>query len=295
MGRTRRERRKTAALLAVAALAVGVGVLAYASHLLRDTELQTIDARFSIRGAKRRPQNRVGRDRQRDLPGADPPSPALRVPVSPSLRRPRDRPPAPRWCARRSRWTSNSATRPTNATISRCSKRSDGHTARPSSPPPKWGQPVTPRCWADPNACTKWAPVPPRRDLPVDSDGAVRRFAYSYNSLPASLWSRAERATRRPVPASRFEAGTLADRLPGPARDDQGDLLLEGLDRAIPVEAVRGKIVIVGASAPILQDVHTTATSGSADARPRNLGQRDRDAAARRAAQRRPRLGKHRC
>ena len=52
MGRAAWRRRKTALLIAVAFLAAGLGVLAYATHLLRRTELQTIDARFSIRGSE---------------------------------------------------------------------------------------------------------------------------------------------------------------------------------------------------------------------------------------------------
>ena len=50
MGKARGQRRKIMMLLAVAVLAAGVGVLAYSTHLLRRSELQTIDARFSIRG-----------------------------------------------------------------------------------------------------------------------------------------------------------------------------------------------------------------------------------------------------
>src|ERR1700681_213480 len=59
MGRAAWRRRKTALLVAVAFLAAGLGVLAYAAHLLRRTELQTIDARFSIRGTQRAPSNIV--------------------------------------------------------------------------------------------------------------------------------------------------------------------------------------------------------------------------------------------
>ena len=53
MGGTRRQRRKTIALLSVAILAAGIGALCYATHVLRRSELQTIDARFSIRGAEK--------------------------------------------------------------------------------------------------------------------------------------------------------------------------------------------------------------------------------------------------
>ena len=59
MGRAAWRRRKTALLVAVAVLAAGLGVLAYATHLFRRTELQTIDARFSIRGPKQAPSNIV--------------------------------------------------------------------------------------------------------------------------------------------------------------------------------------------------------------------------------------------
>ena len=55
----RRQRRKTLALLAVALLAGGIGVLAYGTHLLRRSELQTIDARFSIRGKQSQPSDVV--------------------------------------------------------------------------------------------------------------------------------------------------------------------------------------------------------------------------------------------
>ena len=59
MGRAAWRRRKTALLIAVAFLAAGLGVLAYATHLFRRTELQTIDARFSIRGARPAPSDIV--------------------------------------------------------------------------------------------------------------------------------------------------------------------------------------------------------------------------------------------
>src|ERR1039458_2392311 len=59
MGRAAWRRRKTALLVAVAVLAAGLGVLAYATQVFRRTELQTLDARFSIRGTQRTPSNIV--------------------------------------------------------------------------------------------------------------------------------------------------------------------------------------------------------------------------------------------
>jgi hypothetical protein len=46
MGRAGWRRRKAALLIAVALLAAGAGIAAYATHALRRTELQTIDVRF---------------------------------------------------------------------------------------------------------------------------------------------------------------------------------------------------------------------------------------------------------
>src|SRR5438128_2208785 len=52
-------RRKTALLLAVGAVAVGLGVAAYATHLLRRSELQSVDARYSIRHRHVRPRELI--------------------------------------------------------------------------------------------------------------------------------------------------------------------------------------------------------------------------------------------
>ena len=47
--RSRQVRRaRTIGLLAVAAISVGLGVLAYGTHLMRTLDLNTVDTRFSI-------------------------------------------------------------------------------------------------------------------------------------------------------------------------------------------------------------------------------------------------------
>src|SRR6267154_2538219 len=52
-------RRKTFLLIATAIAASAIAVSAYATHLLRRTELQTIDARFSIRSERHVPRELV--------------------------------------------------------------------------------------------------------------------------------------------------------------------------------------------------------------------------------------------
>ena len=67
------------------------------------------------------------------------------------------------------------------------------------------------------------------------------------------------------MPASRFSDGTLPIDFAGPPETLHSDLLLKGPDRECPPALFAGKIVIVGASAPILQDVHATATTNGAE------------------------------
>ena len=55
MSRASLARRKALLLMSAALLAAGVGVAAYATDLLRRSELQSIDARFSIRGRQPTP------------------------------------------------------------------------------------------------------------------------------------------------------------------------------------------------------------------------------------------------
>ncbi|MCW3069691.1 MAG: adenylate/guanylate cyclase protein [Solirubrobacterales bacterium] len=99
--------------------------------------------------------------------------------------------------------------------------------------------------------------------LTVDSDGSIRRFAYSYNELRNFAVAIAETATGHVIPASRFEGGTLPIDFAGPPETVKAIPYSDVLLGHFPPDFVRGKIVIVGASAPILQDSHVTATSGS--------------------------------
>ena len=52
-------RRRQLALLVVALAALALAVLAYGTHLLRALELQSVDARFSIRGTQAQPSDIV--------------------------------------------------------------------------------------------------------------------------------------------------------------------------------------------------------------------------------------------
>ena len=98
--------------------------------------------------------------------------------------------------------------------------------------------------------------------VPQDSDGVVRRVEHTIEGLETFPVVAVESATGRPVPASSFpEEGRLVDFRGPPGTVPElsfSQVLKGGFDPAL----VRGKIVVVGATAPSLNDIQDTATSG---------------------------------
>ena len=99
--------------------------------------------------------------------------------------------------------------------------------------------------------------------LPVDSDGAKSRFEHSVSRLRTIAVTAAERAGGPRLPATAFPpGGAWIDYRGGPGTFPTlsfSDVLGRRFDEA----AVRGKIVVVGATAPSLQDVHATRVGGN--------------------------------
>jgi adenylate cyclase len=96
-----------------------------------------------------------------------------------------------------------------------------------------------------------------------EAGGVVRRFRYSVDGLKTFPVAATEAATSRKVPRSHVPpGGALIDfqGRPGTVPTLSFSRVLRG--RFDP-RLVRGKVVVVGASAPSLQDVHPTSTSGS--------------------------------
>ena len=96
-----------------------------------------------------------------------------------------------------------------------------------------------------------------------DGDGVIREMAHTIARLETLPVAAVEAATRRQVSPLAFpESDPLVD-FHGPPGTvptiSFSDVLRGKFDEA----AVRGRIVVVGAAAPSIQDVHQTATSGS--------------------------------
>ncbi len=265
--RMRRRQRRTVALLIVAALAAAIGVLGYATHLLRRSENQTIDARFSIRGARKAPRDfmlvQIDNATLQQLARANLHS------EFPFPRRydarviDRLRLDGARTIALDLEFTHETDVRDDNALIEAIGRAGKtvlaaSEVARDGTTDVFGGPPNGPKLLRELGA--RVAEV----RLAVDSDGATRRFARSYNRLGSLPVVTAEVASGRPVRASLFgSGGTLPIDFAGPPETFRAISYSKVLKGEFAPGTFSGKIAIVGASAPILQDVHTTATTGS--------------------------------
>jgi adenylate cyclase len=266
MGRAGWRRRKTALLIAVAALAAGLGVAAYATHLLGRTELQSIDARFSIRGTQQAPRsivlveidNTTLQQLQREHKHSQFPFPRrYDASVIDRLRTG-----GAKVIAVDIQFTQQTDPADDGALIEAV-ERARGkvvlgttEVGRDGSTGVLGGGPLLREIGA------RAASV----RLAVDTDGSVRRFPFAFSHLPSFGVAAEEVAAHRRVPASLFGAsGTLPIDFAGPPGTVRAYSFSRVLNGEYPPGAFAGKIVIVGASAPILQDVHATATTNGAE------------------------------
>ncbi len=87
-------------------------------------------------------------------------------------------------------------------------------------------------------------------NLPAGPGGVIRRYDQEVEGLPTM--------TSRVVPEAR---GGLID-FAGPAGTIPTYAFVDLLDGRVPASALRGRVVVVGASAPTLQDIHPTSAGG---------------------------------
>jgi adenylate cyclase len=264
MGRAGWRRRKTALLIAVAVLAGGIGLLAYSIHLLRRTELQSIDARFSIRGGERLSpgivlveiDNATLQELEHKKLHSEFPFPrAYDARVIDHLRTA-----GARVIAVDLQFTQRTDEADDNALIEAVG-RAHGKVVLATTEVTRHGE--TSVLGGNKLLGELGARAASVR-LPVDTDGSIRRFPYAYNHLPSFAVASEETATGRRVPASLFGGGTLPIDFAGPPGAVKAFSYSKVLTGEYPPGAFAGKTVIVGASAPILQDVHNTATTNGA-------------------------------
>lgn len=102
--------------------------------------------------------------------------------------------------------------------------------------------------------------TPSNSNYANDADGRIRRVAFRIQGLETFPLAAARMAQGRPIRAPAGESAWID--YPGPPgsipRLSFGDVL----NGRFPASAVRGKLVVVGATAPSLQDLHATSTTG---------------------------------
>ncbi len=258
MGRAAWRRRKTALLVAVAFLAAGLGVLSYATHLFRRTELQTIDSRFSIRGTQRAPSDIV-------LVQIDPGT----------LQKLSQRFPFPRAYEARVIDHLREAgakviamdiqfTQPTDPTddqdLAAAIERAHGKVVLAATEVATNGET---KVFGGNQVLNELGARAAYSVLTLDTDGEVRRLSYAKNGLKSFPVVTAELAGHS-VPASLFSHGPLPIDFAGPPETLRQESFYNVLTGKPNPGLFTNKIVIVGASAPILQDVHATATTNGA-------------------------------
>jgi adenylate cyclase len=265
MRRLRGQQRKTRALLIIAVVAAGLGLFAYATNVLRRSELPTIDARFSIRGKQRPPANlvlvQIDNATLQELT-------RLHMPSEPPLPRRYDAKVIDRLrlagastIAMDLEFTHETDVADDNALIEAIA-RAHGKTVLAATEVGAGGS--TDVLGGD-SVLRQLGVRPAEVRLTVDADGSIRRFGYSYNGLYSFPVVTTEVATGRRVSSSRFEHGTLPIDYVGPPETIKSVSYSKVLKGQFPTNLFRGAIVIVGASAPILQDAHVTATSGAGE------------------------------
>ena len=96
-----------------------------------------------------------------------------------------------------------------------------------------------------------------------DGDGIFRRVYYALQRLPSLSVAAAERALGRPVRPSSFPGGSAPVDFAGPPGTITTVPFSSVLNGTAPARLFRGRVVVVGATAPTLKDVSQTAASRS--------------------------------
>jgi CHASE2 domain-containing sensor protein/predicted Ser/Thr protein kinase len=259
------QRRKATLLLAVALVAAGLGALAYTSHLLRRPEQQTIDARFQIRGAE--PHRTAGLVlvsidsttfnyfRNHNLHAQWPFPRRYHARVIDELHR----------AGAKVIAFDVQFTEPTDPVDDDALIEAVGHAHNMVLSTTEVGTRGSTDVLGGEEVLREVDARAANTSVIPDSDGVIRNTQYSIGGLKTFGVAVAEADSGRPVPASLF--GGARNPVPidyaGPPGTVPSISYSRVYDGQFPAGLFAGKIVIVGASALTLQDLHQTPMSGS--------------------------------
>ena len=100
-------------------------------------------------------------------------------------------------------------------------------------------------------------------NLTTSQGGVITHYPYEVSHLKSLAVVAAERASGKPLSPSQFPGGNALIDYRGGAGTFRSVPFWQVLRGGVPASVFRDKIVVVGATAPSLQDFHATPTSGS--------------------------------
>src|SRR3954471_24612891 len=254
----RRKRARVALMAAVAILAAGFGVVAHEKELLRWLELQSIDARFGIRGTQPEPKGVavVAVDAQTFSERPDDRWPFLRRRHAEAIRILQEA--GARVVAYDVQFTEPS--NPEDDGLLYHAIYRAGNVVLGTREIAKGGR--TRILGGDKNVRAARA-RPASAEYDLDPNGVIRRIPFQTDDLKTMPVVAYERAYGRAPDRAGFKPDGAWIDFAGPPRTIRTLSFSQLLAHDFPPDYFRGRIVVVGGSAPSLQDVHPTSTSGN--------------------------------
>lgn len=245
------------ALLIVALVAAGLAIIAYGTNLMRSLELNSIDARFSLRGTQEQPSDIVFvkvDDRTFSQLGVQWPFPrSLHARVIDRLRAA-----GAKTIAVDIQFTEPTVPRQDNALIESIARA--GGVVLSTTEVNSQGES---RIFGGESVVHEIGAHAGNTVIEPDPGGAIRKMHYEFDGLRSFAVVTAEAATGEPIDPAEMEGNGSAwidfRGPPGTFRQVSYSSVLRG---RVPAAVFRGKTVVVGASAPSLQDLHPTSTTG---------------------------------
>ena len=251
-------RRRQLALLVVVFAAVGLAVLAYGTHLLRALELQSVDARFSVRGTQEQPSDIVVvqvDDRTFSELGVQWPFPrSLHAKVIDRLREA-----GAKVVAFDVQFTEPTVPREDNALIEAIAR--EGGVVLSTTEVDAHGHS---RIFGGEAVVHEIGARAADTIVEPEPGGTVRKMSYEVDGMVSFAVATAEASTGKPIDAGELEGdGRAWIDFRGPPDTFKQVSYSRVLRGKVPPSTFRGKTVVVGASAPSLQDVHPTSTTSN--------------------------------
>jgi adenylate cyclase len=250
-------RRRGRAMIVVALVAAAVGVVFYATGLMRTLEAQSVDARFSVRGTQSTPDEIVvvGVDDTtfNELPNTRWPFPrSLEARVIRNLTRD-----GAKAIAIDVQFTEQTTPKQDNALL-----EAVGAAAGVVLSTTETNKRGESRIFGGEEVVHELGARAGNTEVPEESGGVTRKMFYEFGGLTSFGVAGAEAMTRRHISASGFEDGKAWIDFRGPPDTFRNVPFSRVLRGKVPASVFRGKTVVIGATAPSLQDLHATSTTG---------------------------------